>query len=182
MVDRGGDALDSDGAESNLRGFDGLLGVQAGYDRQFGAALFGLEADISHTWWDRSKTFSDDYRVESSMDWLATFRARMGLVHNNALFYLTGGVGLADISGCASDDETSCVPDDDEIVTVDTTAWGFVAGAEFKFSNSLSFKAEYLYFQSAEKSVAYDSSEADEIADFSASAHLLRAGISYRFH
>ena len=88
---------------------DGLIGgVQAGYNWQVNALVFGIEGDISFADWNHeSKAFDsplDQFGINADIegiasadiDLLASIRGRLGMAFGNALVYGTGGVAFAD--------------------------------------------------------------------------------------
>ncbi len=140
-----------------------LGGIHAGYNWEIGGGvsgsmkdgtyaetspyLFGIEADVS---------FGDD------IDYLASIRARLGLISGNALFYATAGVAFIGF-------EDGWGKDHDET--------GFVigAGVEKKLSQDWSIGLEGLYY--AFDDVKYDDGifTYEEDADF----WVVRARLSY---
>jgi opacity protein-like surface antigen len=169
--------------------FAGLAGVQAGHNWQNGNVVYGLEADWAWTGFDEAKWFGNDdashvQYVEAQMDWLATFRGRLGMTAGNALFYATGGLALAQVSHCADDisDGSACGNSVGQDATFDGTLPGLVAGAgvEVALRNGWSLKSEYLFVQLDNENVEYDTAEGEDL-DFSDRAHLFRVGLNYKF-
>lgn len=98
----------------------GLLGgPQAGYNWQFGSLVVGLEGDFSGTTERSKQSYSTQpvtsifpplpnfffvpgstqgWTSQESINWLSTWRARVGLAHDNSFLYLTGGAALGNIS------------------------------------------------------------------------------------
>ena len=80
-----------------------LAGAQAGYDWQFGRAVFGVEADLQGTTFkdDRTCVFSCDAtqfaRLRQKLPWFGTARARLGYAAGPALFYATGGFAYGSV-------------------------------------------------------------------------------------
>lgn len=73
-----------------------LVGGHVGYNRQCGSYLLGIETDLS--WVDASATsVVAGQTLTSSYDYLGTLRVRGGLVRDNVLFYVTGGLAYASI-------------------------------------------------------------------------------------
>src|SRR5690606_38549066 len=74
-------------------------GLNAGYIRQDGATLVGLEADFRLTGNRHTLVYEPFFlnQIVTDMHWMASLRARTGLVAGNTLFYLSGGVALARI-------------------------------------------------------------------------------------
>jgi outer membrane immunogenic protein len=95
------------GAQARTFAPDGsglILGGLIGYNWQFGNMVAGLEADLSWTSARAEQNFTTavapffpaahQYKLE--LDWLATIRARLGLlIASQWLAYVTGGVAIA---------------------------------------------------------------------------------------
>ncbi len=149
---------------------DGFLGgVHAGYSWQSGRLVYGLEADA--TWADISEEETITAcigpgscvsgRLESSIDWMATLRGRVGfLLQPDLLPYVTAGFGL--VSGSASASirapgfNSRLFSDDDT-----ETAFVYGIGLEGRLSSVSLWRIEYLAFDDAELDV-------------------IRAGLSFR--
>lgn len=174
-------------ASTDINALAALSGVQLGYNRQMGNVVYGLEADIAWTSFDDDALMVETPNyVSAKMDWLATVRGRLGLTTGNGLAYVTGGVALAQVSHCASENVNSPVcgdNGDDNSAELSKVQPGFVAGigAETQFSDRISIKGEYLYVQIADKNVVYEQRSLKD-ADFGSRAHLFRVGLNYRFN
>lgn len=83
-------------------------GGQIGYNWQNGNAVYGVEADISGL--SGRASVSQPYGIgkicggpscsanaSSKIDWLATFRGRLGLAVNNTMVYATGGLAVGHV-------------------------------------------------------------------------------------
>lgn len=75
------------------RGFAG--GVQAGYNIQSGAFVYGIEADGSWSGMKNDRTEGDGDTQSLTTDRLASVRGRVGIAADKRLYYLTGGWGYA---------------------------------------------------------------------------------------
>jgi outer membrane immunogenic protein len=85
--------------------FDGsgaVAGVHAGFNRQIGSIVVGLEADISWSGADSSRDFIAagigpglPLTVENTLEYYGTLRARVGLARERLLVYATGGFAWA---------------------------------------------------------------------------------------
>jgi outer membrane immunogenic protein len=121
---------------------DGFIGGgQAGYNWQSGAFVFGLEADVGY------KGFKgDDAGFAGAIDaikgrWGGTFRGRLGIASDRALFYVTGG--LAWLNYRYSSTITPAGPG--ATFTNTDTGWTVGGGIEYAFASQWSAKVEYLY-------------------------------------
>jgi outer membrane immunogenic protein len=133
-------------------------GVQAGYNYQTGCTLFGIEADWS--WSDTNASSfntdgdgpvgapgTDTLSVSSKMRWFGTVRARSGVIVDNVLLYVTGGLAYANFNNSVS------IFEDDPATTLtlsrSKTRWGWTAGlgTEWAFAPNWSLKSEVLYMR-----------------------------------
>jgi outer membrane immunogenic protein len=125
-------------------------GVVGGYDWQSRYFVYGVAADW--TWTNLKHTvsgvsLSDGYggSYQANVDWLASFRGRMGLAVDDTLVYVTGGVAL----GHLKDHLTSGISiGSNSYVSLNETKVGWVAGVgvEHKFDPHWSIKGEFLYY------------------------------------
>ena len=86
-----------------------LAGGQIGYNWQVNSFLLGFEADASGTGLRMTGTSINTrfpgtitsqtvtLATTTDIDWMATFRGRLGFTAGRALFYVTGGAAVADI-------------------------------------------------------------------------------------
>ena len=180
-MDWGDDVFDGPDGDIDLRGFAGIFGAQAGYNYQFDGFVLGIEGDISWTGFSEENTFENDAFVKANMDWLATVRGRMGVANDRAMAYVTGGLALAGVEHCGNDNHTSpCSIDGGDDIAWSGTRPGLVAGAgvEARLADNWSFKSEYLYVVTADKTLDYETTFLQEI-DFGFDAHLFRVGLNY---
>ena len=143
------------------------LGLQAGYNAQWDNLVLGVEGDFNGLFGDEidmiyaggKDTYIADY------EWFGTLRARAGYAADATLLYITAGAAFLGM--------------DTHVVGLDISdtetlkGWTVGAGAEMKFSDSLSGKLEYLY--------ADFGTEQPIEADHDASMHVIRAGLNYHF-
>jgi outer membrane immunogenic protein len=137
-------------------------GVQAGYNWQIGAFVFGGETDLQLS--DADNRFAG---WKFANPWFGTTRVRAGLAASNLLFY--GTVGLAygtlttrNLSTGVSEDHTSA-------------GWTGGLGVEIALTGNWSTRAEYLYVN------LNDSSFVLTGANHGIESSLLRIGVNYRF-
>ncbi len=138
-----------------------LIGGQAGYNWQSGAAVFGVETDID--WTSGSKNFSytsapftvaplgDTINVNASakMTWLGTTRARVGFVatpDNRLMFYGTGGLAYGGGSGYLNVWDTFNNIYWHGAPSSTRVGWTIGAGVEYAITNNITLKGEYLYY------------------------------------
>jgi outer membrane immunogenic protein len=146
--------LDDDLQRSNVNNTKGgwIGGVQGGYNWQTNCTVWGFEADYNWTRLNASSfdtdgdfvpAFIDSLSVSSRLRGIGTLRTRAGVVVDNLLIYLTGGLAYA------SFDRTYTQTDNtfSETLTQTRTRWGWTAGfgTEWAFNQNWSIKSEVLY-------------------------------------
>jgi len=135
-------------------------GVQAGYNWQNGAFVFGLEGDIQAT--GAEETFAP---WKFSNPWFGTVRGRAGFAFNNILFFGTGGLAFGELRATTfglSESHTNA-------------GWTLGAGAEMGFAPHWSAKIEYLYVDLANSNFVITG------ASNGYRFGLIRAGVNYHF-
>jgi outer membrane immunogenic protein len=160
----------------------GNIGVNAGYDKQYGSVVFGGEADLNYLGNGNSTRVYDGYvSVKSRDNGLAILKARAGVAHDNWLAYVTGGPALLIVrhkSEWTSDQETcanhsaytSCV-------NGGKLALAIGAGVQAKISKTWSVKAEYLYVDGP----SYHTTTEGYQYTWQDSLSLARVGLEYSF-
>ena len=180
----------------NRTGFIG--GGQIGYNWQApgSSVVFGVEADAS--WVDKSSRTvvgalpaspPDTFRIVQSnnMNWLATFRGRLGVaVAPTSLLYVTGGLALADIRIASAYTDTLFAAAGAGSFSEVRVGAAAGAGWEYAFNPNWSVKFEYLYtwFDRVGSNYTVVSTAggtnavrfSDQVSD-----HIGRVGINYRF-
>jgi outer membrane immunogenic protein len=149
---------------------DGFVGGgQLGYNWQSHQFVYGVEADISGADIGVSETLVVPGAVlnaSASIDWLATFRGRVGvLVQPNLLLYGTAGLAIVNAEAHAS---VSSVGLGTISVSESDTETGLVygVGLEGKLTDNMSLRLEYLGFGNL-----------DKVGDFG----IVRAGVNFKF-
>ena len=130
----GGYASETGSDPLGIRG--GFGGATVGYNWQFGQFVVGLEGD--GTFGDVSKTATvNGVTATAKVDSFSTIRGRAGVAVDQVLFYGTAGLALADTKITTATASAS------------NTQTGFAAGTgvEWMFAPRWSLKAEYLYRQ-----------------------------------
>ena len=134
--------------------FGGGVGVGYNFQNRGKCTMWGVEGDFS---WSGLKTTTlinpnhpaavgDDFRITSTADWIATLRTRGGIIVDNALLYLTGGLAFTDIRTQFRHNHNGT--NDPHSYTFSETQVGMVAGAglEIALTERISLKSEVLYF------------------------------------
>jgi outer membrane immunogenic protein len=178
-----------------------LGGVQAGYNYQISSWVLGAEADWSAT--DINGSYSalsfidpntvsgiSVTNVKTSLDWLATLRARVGVTSDNWLFYGTGGLALGRVtSGFDSyitDRFTGFNFSYNGANSTTNVGWAAGAGTEYALGR-FSVKFEYLYYDVGANRVT--SPTTDKVyalgsfltLDQRMAGHIVRVGLNYHF-
>jgi len=135
-------------------------GVEAGYNWQRGAFVFGGETDI-----DLSGADDTLSPFEFSNPWFGTVRGRAGVTLNNVLLFGTAGLAYGDLRA------------DTFGLTESHTSLGWAAGGgvEVGFTPHWSAKAEWLYLDLSDRNFSVTGTSNGLAAD------LLRLGVNYRF-
>ncbi len=129
--------------QTDSEDFDGFAGgITGGYNHVFDQFLLGVEADIALSEADGTASYFTSEGVNVDLDWLSTIRGRLGFIHEDLLFFATGGLAMggleADVFGSSPSN-------------LDKTAVGYAVGggAEWAISDRMTVKAEYLYIDLA---------------------------------
>lgn len=172
-------------------------GLQAGYNWQSGAGVFGLEADINGSDVGQRviysapnpptvRTFNESIRN----DWFLTVRGRAGYAANTTLLYVTGGLAVGNVHGSWDLSSTNGYTKTGS-ANETRVGWTVGAGAEHAFSPNWTVKLEYLYTDlgSVNYTSAYvpgstfappGSNYVERLSqDFT--FHTVRVGVNYKF-
>jgi outer membrane immunogenic protein len=116
----------------------GQVGGTAGYNWQFGQAVFGLEGDIdwSGLQGTNPSVLCPGGSCGTSDSWLSTVRGRVGYSFGSILPYVTGGLATGDIKATAPGFTGG---------SNTNTGWTVGGGLEFALPGNWSAKAEYLH-------------------------------------
>jgi opacity protein-like surface antigen len=164
-------------------------GIQVGWDWQSCNALLGVVADWNWTNADTvqrqnpNDAFVSDQSIKAKMDWFSTIRARAGLVVDDTMIYVTGGLAAADIETTLTHRTVAL----NEQHRFSDTRWGFAGGvgAEFALSGGWSLNTELLYLQFSKNTDAFRSGISPFVRNVSFenhnSAFVSRAGLNYRW-
>ncbi len=121
----------------------GLFGLALGYNWQAGVLLYGIDTDISVSTVRGTSAYlgaPPGFLAETSQQWLATYRGRLGLVSNSWMFYVTGGGATANIKITATEPPAGIAWESQV-----RTGWVAGVGVEAGRIHSFTVKAEYLY-------------------------------------
>lgn len=146
------DAFTSTFATVVQKEWGGLLGGQIGYNWTSCNTLWGIEVDGSWASADVTTTSFPilpgiDLNVNSRFDGLVTGRARTGIVMDNLLLYLTGGVAGVHTRTIWTQNFFTPPPASLASAEIEDWRWGWVVGfgTEWKWSNRVNIRSEALY-------------------------------------
>lgn len=127
-----------------------------GYNKRNGDQVLGIEADLSFmNYKDKSSSGSIEYltfaggfftsETTVEADWMASLRGRIGILRNSTLFYVTGGVALAQVEYEHTFSDTVAPAFSRASGSKTALGWTAGVGAEWQLQDNWSVKAEYLY-------------------------------------
>ncbi len=160
----------------------GLFGVEIGANYQIDSIVIGIAADAAITGAD-DDTFQDvideDEIYVGAIDWLGTVRAKLGFAMDDVLIYGTGGLAVTEAEYRYENYEDGSQTELTGLDKASETLWGWTAGAgiEWRMTERMSLKAEYLYidFETFETNVTEGGEEAD------IDMHVARGGVNFYF-
>jgi outer membrane immunogenic protein len=168
-----------------------LAGGTLGANFQTGQFVFGIEGDGD--WSDIKGSVSGassaaclastaaSCTYQTSNDWLATLRARVGVAWDRVLIYGTGGGAAGDIkANWTAPGVTGAATSNSEF------GWTAGAGLEFGITDNVTAKVEYLYVDlqngSFSCTAAACGTGAAVSAPVSLTSSLVRAGLNLKFN
>ena len=175
-------------ASETLSGLIG--GVQAGYNKQFGWAVVGIEIDAQFTNQKASSSrtcasltcglLPITQTSNDKLAWFGTLRPRVGVEVGPFVIYGTGGVAYGKFE---STNTLTTLLGSITTTTLDQhLAWVYGGGVEGALGRNWSVKFEYLFLDSGTQTTNYSLlgvgvvTEKDRMTD-----KIVRAGINYRF-
>jgi outer membrane immunogenic protein len=173
-----------------------LAGAQAGYNWQSGCTVFGIETDWAWTGAKASTVLSDgqEFPPESTdhitptskLRWFGTTRIRTGVVVDNLLLYVTGGLAYANFKRDALFFEDNDPPGPETFSSSKTRlGWTAGAGTEWAINANWSLKSEFLYMAFQKDETTFTSQIISPGTQFRLknedSAWVGRIGLNYRF-
>ena len=175
-----------------MNGF--AAGVQGGYNWQFRCTLFGIEAD--YNWTDIDHDFvrtgtgplGATLTVSSSLQSFGTLRARSGVIVDNLLLYVTGGLAYANTERSVALAFPTAPQFNHGPFSDEKTRWGWTMGfgTEWSFATNWSLKSEVFYARFETEETAFICRlicEPNRPVRFEheSEAWVTRIGINYRF-
>jgi outer membrane immunogenic protein len=183
-------------------------GLQLGYNFQSGQFVYGFEADIN--WMNHNPSYGGTFLYttngapynltgSSSIDWLATIRARLGMTvgsTGSTLIYLTGGLALTEIKFNQAFSEppfTAAPLGTPQFASISDVkaGWTVGGGVETALTGNWRVKAEYLFvrFDPGDASGSFSGNGAGGAGSTSTitnslshlDIHVARVGVNYKF-
>jgi outer membrane immunogenic protein len=162
-----------------------LVGGTIGANFQSGQFVFGVEgdwdwADLSGSTTNTTTCFGTSCTFQTSDDWLATLRGRVGYAFDRVLLYGTAG-------GAGGDIKSTLTPAGGTAISSTSTEYGWTAGAgvEFAITDNITAKAEYLFVDLSNGSFGCSAaacSGTTTAVPVTFDASLIRAGLNYKFN
>jgi outer membrane immunogenic protein len=167
------------------------IGGQVGYNYQIGSLVVGAEADLNYVDLKSSASFlssvGDPSTYRQELDYLGTARLRIGYAFDRVLVYATGGLAYGDAKNSVNfftntPGNALQFTGSKSDVEVGYTVGG---GVEYAFTNNISLKAEYLYYDLGKSNVIVNAIPGVGLNSYTArfrnDGHIVRAGLNYRF-
>ncbi len=143
-----------------MHGTNGIFGARAGYNKQWGAWVLGLEADISSHLTAESNTFGNPFvtfpfgsagsATSANTSWLATARPRIGYAADRVLVYATGGAAFGQVKFVDAYKAFSPLGAGFDFAAASASqtraGWSAGAGIEYAVAPHWILSAEYLHF------------------------------------
>jgi opacity protein-like surface antigen len=162
------------------------LGGQVGYNLHVGKLLLGLEGDYGFSNAEGGKPCpnANFFSCTAEIDNLAFFTGRVGLVRDRAVYYVKGGLAVADVTtgfeqnggGLAS---VALVPNDHKTETM--TGWALGAGMEFALTDRWSVKGEWMHFDLGSATFGTTCPTTDCTMRGKVEGEVARVGVNYHF-
>jgi outer membrane immunogenic protein len=148
-----------------------VAGGTAGYNLQYGHAVFGLEGDIDWSNVSGSAPCVGGFATcQVKNDWLGTARGRFGFAFDRFLPFVTGGLAVgninANVPGIGSATSTNA-------------GWTVGGGLEVALGRNWTAKAEYLYVDLGSFNCGTTCTGTTSNVDLTTS--LVRGGLNFKF-
>ncbi|MCA0422588.1 MAG: porin family protein [Proteobacteria bacterium] len=162
-------------------------GGQLGANYQIGRFVVGAETDImglgsskKSNFWLASGTYGT---FKDSSSWLGTTRVRLGFTPvDNLLIYGTGGAAYGNVKHSAFVVSPGAGGTWAGSKSDTKFGWALGAGAEYAFTNNITGRLEYLYYDLGRTNVALGTAAgASPVMRAENRGNLVRAGLNYKF-
>lgn len=157
----------------------GMLGLQGGYNFQFGNFILGIEGDLAlaNLEDESPSTVYAGYTKHTKVNMLATLAARMGYSFGKVMAYLKAGSAF-------SGDEYTIKYNGAEWASENElrVGWTIGGGAEFMFSDHWSMKLEYGYLDMGNEDITFSPwLSPPELWDIEQKFSVIKFGVNYLF-
>jgi outer membrane immunogenic protein len=158
-----------------------------GYNFQSGNLVYGIDADFSGVLGGRAlsarqQTIAPGVFAKSEADpkWLATVSGRLGFAADNWLLYVKGGGAWAKTDYKATVETGAGVELATQSAGATRSGWLVGAGIDYAWNRNWVSRIEYNYIDFGTKRGDYTFVGLNA-ADYKSSAHLVKAGLAYKF-
>lgn len=174
----------------------GLLGLNVGYQYQFGMFVLGAELAAAYTGIDGEDrltidvatpggVFNAEAFLATDVSWLATARLKAGVAIDRGLVYAIGGVAFADVENSIGFDISAGDTDrSDRWANGDwQTGWTLGAGLQYALTDAWILGVEYQHVFLGNQTVDVDGGEdiGTIPVEFDNDLDIVKASISYKF-
>jgi outer membrane immunogenic protein len=189
------DDLQRSNVNAQKTGFIG--GIQGGYNWQTGCTVFGIQADYGWSSINASVTETDgdvgidtdSLTVSSRLRGLGTVRARTGVVVDNLLIYVTGGLAFAHLRRSASQIDLNAPLTETFESNKNKWGWTLGVGTEWAMWGNWSLQSEVLFAKFEKDETSFTCSAAITCGppgelkrfDHHDSVWISKIGLNYRF-
>jgi outer membrane immunogenic protein len=163
----------------NFKTSGGLAGGTWGYNYQVGDWVFGAESDLD--WANVRGTFTAAIpgvvtgSLSTKLNWLSTYRARVGYTWGPAMLYATGGAAVGNVTATAAGTVAAPLPASGSTSQSNTeVGWTAGVGLEYMFMPHLTGKVEYLYVNLPTTTLLF-------IDSVKFNSNIVRAGLNWKF-
>ena len=147
-----------------------IVGIQSGYDWQFGPWVLGLDSDIQWSGQSGAMTlFGTAY--SDRIEWFTTSRIRFGYALDRWLWYVSAGMSWGPFRSRATTAGVTTT------TTTYQSAWVFGSGAEFVLTGHWTGRIEHLYLDTGD----ITDTAGGITATGRMKTNIVRAGVNYRF-
>lgn len=175
---------------------DGFIGGgQLGFNYQINQFVVGIEADIQYTDLEGRTTITSVFgggatsigTASTGLDWLGTVRGRVGFAFDRFLVYATGGLAYGDVSISGSTIDNFVPAFGYAGSRSETrTGWTLGGGVEWGFTQNVSVKLEYLYYDLGTVDLTLSPTTLGAAGTVltqrhDIDGHIIRAGVNFRF-
>jgi outer membrane immunogenic protein len=167
-----------------------VIGGELGYDWQRNCTVFGVVIDGSWADLSTTKTYTPTaaavttLTLENRVEWFGTARTRTGVIVDDVLLYVTGGIAYANIKNNFTVRDTAIPALESFSADRDRYGWVGGVGVEWAWTQNWSVKSEVLYIRFNEVHTTANSPAGAQVVNFDNqdSLWVSRIGINYRWN